>query len=131
VIRQQAQKTTLLGLLTCFVVGSIVSMVSGVRAEGSRTLYPKPSSVDSRANLEWRPADLYGNLLPRSSLMKVYARKDEYILLGSSAVGVGIGGISVFYPATAGTQQLGDVRHSALKWVLPWPWEKSRRAQWS
>jgi uncharacterized repeat protein (TIGR01451 family) len=108
VIRQQAQKTSLLGLLTCFVVGAIVGTATGARAEGSRTLYPKPSSVDSRANLEWRPADLYGNLLPRSSLMKVYARKDEYILLGSSAVGVGLGDISVFYPATAGTQQLGD-----------------------
>jgi uncharacterized repeat protein (TIGR01451 family) len=114
VIRQQAQKTSLLGLLTCFVVGAIVGTATGAKAEGSRTLYPETAPAgtgpagSSRANLEWRPAETYGGLIPRSSLMKVYAQKDEYILVGSSAVGSGVGDVGVFYPNSAGSQELGD-----------------------
>ncbi len=108
-IRQQAQKTSLLGLLTCFVVGAIVSTASVARAEGSRTLYPSDPLLGGsfRANLEWRPAEQYGSLIPRSSLMKVYAKKDEYILVGSSAIGTGTGEIGIFYPSSADSQQLG------------------------
>jgi uncharacterized repeat protein (TIGR01451 family) len=105
VIRQQAQKTSLLGLLTCFVVGAIVGTATGARAEGSRTLYPDtaPTVGNYRANLEWRPNNQYGTLIPRSSLMKVYANAGEYILLGSSAVGVGAGDIAVFDPGIVTT----------------------------
>jgi uncharacterized repeat protein (TIGR01451 family) len=117
VIRQQAQKTSLLGLLTCFAVGAIVGAATGARAEGSRTLYPLTAPAgSSRANLEWRPAETYGGLIPRSSLMKVYAQKDEYILVGSSAVGTLPGDVVVFYPGSAGSQQLGD---SAFGSALP------------
>jgi uncharacterized repeat protein (TIGR01451 family) len=114
VIRQQAQKTSLLGLLTCFAVGAIVGTAPGARAEGSRTLYPLTAPAGSaRANLEWRPTETYGGLIPRSSLMKVYAQKDEYILVGSSAVGIGVGDIGVFYPNSAGSQQLGNSTFSS------------------
>src|SRR5512134_3288798 len=65
-------------------------------AEGSRTLYPN-AATGSRANLEWR-TDLWGNLIKRRTILKVYAEKDEYILLGSSAVGVNNGDIMVFKP---------------------------------
>lgn len=77
------------------------------RAEGSRTLYPStlPNSNASRANLEWRSDRLYGNLLSRRTLLKVYVNAGENILLGSSAMGTslqngtpGFGDIVVFNP---------------------------------
>ncbi|WP_375510447.1 lamin tail domain-containing protein [uncultured Nostoc sp.] len=68
------------------------------QAEGSRTLYPSSATASSsRANLEWR-TNTYGNLVLRRTLLKVYANKDEYILLGSSAVGITNGDIRVYNP---------------------------------
>ena len=68
------------------------------QAEGSRTLYPSSATASSsRANLEWR-TNTYGNLVLRRTLLKVYANKDEYILLGSSAVGISNGDIRVYNP---------------------------------
>ncbi|MEH1844372.1 MAG: hypothetical protein V7L25_05015 [Nostoc sp.] len=67
-------------------------------AEGSRTLYSSSATASSsRANLEWR-TNTYGNLVLRRTLLKVYANKDEYILLGSSAVGITNGDIRVYNP---------------------------------
>lgn len=58
------------------------------RAEGSRNLYPASySSSGVRTNLEWT-TDTYGGLLKRRTLLSVYAQQGEYILVGSSAVGV-------------------------------------------
>ncbi|BAY77139.1 hypothetical protein NIES25_35990 [Nostoc linckia NIES-25] len=72
--------------------------IQSAQAEGSRTLYPSSAPVNSsRANLEWR-TDTYGGLVLRRTLLKVYANKDEYILLGSSAVGVNNGNIRVYNP---------------------------------
>jgi uncharacterized repeat protein (TIGR01451 family) len=68
------------------------------QAEGSRTLYPSGTpNTSSRANIEWR-SNVYGGLLLRRTLLKVYANAGENILLGSSAVGVGNGDILVFDP---------------------------------
>ena len=50
-----------------------------------------------RALTEWRTS-LYGDLLPRRTLFKVYAKAGEEIALGSSGVGVGLGGIAVWTP---------------------------------
>ncbi|MEH2301230.1 MAG: lamin tail domain-containing protein [Nostoc sp.] len=70
------------------------------QAEGSRTLYPSSATASSsRANLEWR-TNTYGNLVLRRTLLKVYANKDEYILLGSSAVGISNGDIRVYNPGS-------------------------------
>jgi len=81
-------------LLLCYLNFGIQS----ARAEGSRTLYPSNAPAgSSRANLEWR-TDTYGGLVLRRTLLKVYANQGEYILLGSSAVGVGSGNISVYNP---------------------------------
>ncbi|MBD2325647.1 SdrD B-like domain-containing protein [Alkalinema sp. FACHB-956] len=69
-----------------------------VVAEGSRTLYPATAPAAARrANLEWR-TEFVGGLIRRRSLMKVFAQKDEYILLGSTAVGVGLGDIVLYNP---------------------------------
>ncbi|MCW5314447.1 DUF11 domain-containing protein [Nostoc sp. KVJ3] len=70
------------------------------QAEGSRTIYPSSPPANSyRANIEWRN-DTYGGLVLRRTLLKVYANKDEYILLGSSAVKVNNGDINVYNPGT-------------------------------
>ncbi|AVH65313.1 MULTISPECIES: lamin tail domain-containing protein [Nostoc cyanobionts] len=83
-----------LALSLCYLSSGIQS----AQAEGSRTLYPSSASASSsRANLEWR-TDTYGGLVLRRTLLKVYANKDEYILLGSSAVGVNNGNIRVYNP---------------------------------
>ncbi|WP_392533950.1 hypothetical protein [Nostoc sp. C117] len=83
-----------LALLLCYLNFGIQS----AQAEGSRTLYPSTATASSsRANLEWR-TDTYGGLVLRRTLLKVYANKDEYILLGSSAVGVNSGNVSVYNP---------------------------------
>ncbi|MFW9260673.1 lamin tail domain-containing protein [Nostoc sp. CALU 546] len=72
--------------------------IQAAQAEGSRTLYPSTAPAgSSRANLEWR-TDTYGGLVLRRTLLKVYANKDEYILLGSSAVGVNSGNVRVYNP---------------------------------
>ena len=50
-----------------------------------------------RALTEWRTS-LYGNLLPRRTLFKVYAKAGEEIALGSSGAGVGSGDIVLWVP---------------------------------
>jgi hypothetical protein len=82
-------------------------------AEGSRDLYPSTTpSTSSRANTEWRDT-LYGNIVKRRTLLKVYARQNEYILMGSTAVGVTIntpstmGDVWVYKP-TRVTGQIGQ-----------------------
>ena len=69
-------------------------------ASGSRDLYPASDvgkTNASRANLEWR-TDTYGGLLLRRTLLHVYAHTGEYILVASSAVGVGSGDILIYRP---------------------------------
>jgi uncharacterized repeat protein (TIGR01451 family) len=45
---------------------------------------------------------MYGNQFKRRTLLKVYAKQGEYILLGSSAIGVNSGDIFVFNPNRVG-----------------------------
>ena len=71
-------------------------------ASGSRDLYPQSDEGKfqaARANLEWR-TDTYGNLLLRRTLLHVYAVAGEYILVGSSAVGVGSGDALIYNPGS-------------------------------
>jgi uncharacterized repeat protein (TIGR01451 family) len=68
------------------------------RGEGSRTLYPSTAPTTSRrANIEWAK-DQYAGLFTRRTLLRVFANRDEYILLGSSAVDVNNGNILVYNP---------------------------------
>ncbi len=66
----------------------------GVLGEGSANL---EANGGKRALTEWRTS-LYGNLLPRRTLFKVYATVGEEIAMGSSGVGVGSGDIAVWTP---------------------------------
>jgi uncharacterized repeat protein (TIGR01451 family) len=92
----------------------LTGWVRPVKAEGSRNLYPS-GETGSRANLEWRTSR-YGptgnNSLLRRTLLQVYAKKDEYILLGSSAMGVDSGDILVYGNKTG---RVGDETLSDLK----------------
>ena len=83
-----------LALLACLCAAPRVA------ASGSRDLYPASDdgrTNAARANLEWR-TDTYGGLLLRRTLLHVYAHTGEYILVSSSAVGVGSGDILIYRP---------------------------------
>lgn len=96
-------------LLAGALAGLALLPAGYLAAEGSGKIYPPDAPAPFRANLEWRTA-LYGsqdsprfNLL-RRTLLKLYAEQGEYILLGSSGVGVSgtpnQGDIRVFNPGT-------------------------------
>lgn len=88
-------------------------------AEGSRDLYPQSSPPtcgpnssggSCRANIEWRPNDVYGpsgSSIKRRTLLQVFVRPGENILVGSSAVGIG-GGDALIYPASAVSGVVGN-----------------------
>lgn len=93
---------TLRQKLSTFALALLISLSAALQAgaSGSRDLYPasdngRPSA--SRANLEWR-TDTYGGLLLRRTLLHVYAHTGEYILVGSSAVGVSSGDVLIYRP---------------------------------
>ncbi|MEI7556485.1 DUF11 domain-containing protein [Candidatus Chlorohelix sp.] len=88
---------------------------ASARAEGSRDLYPTDPATDCasatgpqygfadapnfcRANLEWRTS-FYGpsgSQIARRTLLKVFARTGEHILVGSSAMGIELGDIAIY-----------------------------------
>lgn len=80
-------------------LGALGISMEAAHAEGSRTLYPNGIG-GNRANLEWTTGVYGGSPLsiPRRTLLKVYADAGEYILVGSSAQGVGSGDIFIFNP---------------------------------
>lgn len=71
--------------------------VQVAQAEGSRSLYPA-GATGNRTNIEWRDDSLYGGLLKRRTLLRVYVNAGENILMGSSAVGTGLGDVLVYNP---------------------------------
>lgn len=90
---------------------------SHAHAGGSRYLFPSGIG-GSRANIEWR-TDSYGpttpvdNSLKRRTLLKVYANANEYILVGSSAVGVGLADILIYNPGLV-TGRIGNENVPAI-----------------
>lgn len=95
-----------IALLLCVLVGLGLSLnFNGLaRAEGSRDLYPN-GATGSRANINWRTG-IFGQLLLRRTLFKVYANAGEVILVASTAVddisnvggGTGVGDIRIYNP---------------------------------
>ncbi len=96
---------TLLALFFLATSGSLSAWVA--YAEGSRDLYPS-GATGFRANIEWRTS-YYGpdNFLRRRTLLQVYVEPGEFILMGSSAVGVGAGDI-LLYSSDQVTGRVGD-----------------------
>lgn len=80
-----------------------LAMASLASGEGSGTIYLDTNPTAFRSHLEWRTSTYGGGdspdfILRRRTLLKLYARQGETILLGSSGVGVG------------GSPDLGDIR---------------------
>ncbi|MFQ3663251.1 MAG: hypothetical protein SNJ69_12745 [Chloroflexaceae bacterium] len=96
------------GFLACAALVLIVLpllAVTFVSGEGSRTLFPGPVPGRFRVHLEWT-AGTYGGgdspvILARRTLLRLYARQGERILLGSS--GIDVSGID------GGEPDLGDI----------------------
>ncbi|HLP91455.1 MAG TPA: hypothetical protein VK184_23085 [Nostocaceae cyanobacterium] len=87
-------------LISSFVFSllALSSWSQTAQAEGSRTIYPS-GNPGFRANIEWRTSD-YGGIVRRRTLLRVFAKQDEYILMGSSAVKVNNGNILIFNPGS-------------------------------
>ena len=91
------QRTTFAAL--CLLT-ALCLLSASAHASGSRDLYPASDAGKTnvaRANLEWR-TNTYGGLLLRRTLLHVYARTGEYILVGSTAAAVGSGDIYIYNP---------------------------------
>ncbi|WP_345067691.1 IPTL-CTERM sorting domain-containing protein [Acidovorax lacteus] len=84
---------------------------TAVLAEGSRSLYPlNYEAIDGgnngRANLDLTdPNSRYLGVVARRTFVYVYARQNEYILLGSrNRTANGVGAINVYQPQSFGTR---------------------------
>ncbi len=83
--------------------------IPSARAAGSPTLYPN-GVAGTRANTEWRTSTYGGGAVYRRTLLHAYATAGEYLLLGSTAVGVGAADIMVWDPGlVTGTVGLESV----------------------
>ncbi|MEO0806439.1 MAG: GEVED domain-containing protein [Cyanobacteria bacterium J06643_4] len=67
------------------------------RAEGSRDMFAS-GEPGNRGHIVWRNSFRSG--FRKRTLLRVFANQDDYILLGSSAVGVGQGDIELYDPGT-------------------------------
>ena len=67
-------------------------------AEGSRDMFPS-GAPGNRGHMLWQSGTINGGF-KRRTLLRVYAEKDQYILVGSSAVGVDRGNILIYNPNT-------------------------------
>lgn len=90
--------------------GILAGAMAPTHAEGSRNLFPANAPANTfRGNIEWRPNTFYlAGQVARRTLLRVYARQGESILLGSSAVGVGQGNILVYDPGLIPTTNIGQ-----------------------
>ena len=70
----------------------MVMLVESVQAEGSKEL--NASGLGKRALTQWRTNTTAG--FCRRTFCRVYAQEGEYILMGSSGMGVGAGGIVLY-----------------------------------
>ena len=96
-------------LLVCLMFfGGITSSLAWlVHAAGSRTLYPN-GATGFRANIEWRDSFYGASFLRRRTLLKLYAEAGEFILVGSSAVGVNNGDIRIYDPGVVTETPIGN-----------------------
>ncbi|MBI5946227.1 MAG: sortase [Chloroflexi bacterium] len=84
--------------------------VSPVRAEGSKELVA--SGLGKRALTEWRTNTTAG--LYRRTFFRVYAKPGEYILMGSSAMGLNLGDIVLYTEGQVSNSQIAPASLSAI-----------------
>jgi hypothetical protein len=97
---------------------ALVPAASSAYAEGSGDIYPSSMTGTAcddngnngacRAHFEWR-TNLYGpaggTQVYRRTMMSVYLKAGEYLLMGSTAVGIGSGDIIVYNPGVIADRQ--------------------------
>ena len=95
---KKLQNTKIFATTFAICMSMLAGRIEPAQAEGSRNLYPS-GILGNRASIEWRNVDVFGsspNSLRRRTILQVYANAGEYILLGSSSVGVGLADIEVY-----------------------------------
>ena len=80
-----------------FAVFLLLLTIPSAFAAGSQDLYAN-GTPGTRANTEWRTSTYGGGAVYRRTLIHAYATAGEYLLLGSSAIGVGAADIMVWNP---------------------------------
>ncbi len=93
------------------LVASVVALltVPAALAAGSATLYPN-GVAGTRANTEWRTSTYGGGAVSRRTLLHAYATAGEYLMMGSTAIGVGAADVMVWDPGlVTGTVGLESV----------------------
>jgi LPXTG-site transpeptidase (sortase) family protein len=102
-------------MIPFFLLGAIFSGILGVpqpaRAEGSKDLV---ASGGKRALTEWRTNTTAG--LYRRTFFRVYAKEGEYILMGSSGMGLGSGDIVLYQEGVISNSQITP---AALALITP------------
>lgn len=102
-------------VLAIIVVLLVVSSLSAqvVLADGSRNLFPDPSPVGAaRANLQYTTSSYGpGDIIRYRIILYAYLNAGEFLLMGSTAVGVNNGNIFVYNPGAItgaiGTETVG------------------------
>ena len=92
-------------LMSLFFQGN----VTPVKAEGSRELV---ASGGKRALTEWRTNTTAGFI--RRTFFRVYANEGEYILMGSSAMGLGLGDIVLYQEGQVSNSQISPAALAAI-----------------
>jgi uncharacterized repeat protein (TIGR01451 family) len=75
----------------------LIASAVNVLADGSRNLYPG-GATGSRANTEWRTGSYGAGAIDRRTLLHAYATTGEFLLVGSTAVGLGSADILIWDP---------------------------------
>jgi uncharacterized repeat protein (TIGR01451 family) len=81
-------------LLSC---GVLIATAVNVFADGSQNLYPS-GATGSRANTEWRTGSYGAGAITRRTLLHAYATTGEFLLVGSTAMGLGEADILIWNP---------------------------------
>lgn len=94
VARRGGQRTAIAAFVASLL---LILTAASVLAAGSSTLYPT-GVAGTRANTEWRTSTYGGGAVYRRTLLHAYATAGEYLLLGSTAIGVGASDIMAWNP---------------------------------
>ena len=88
------------------LLAAIVGFADAAHAEGSRNMYPASyPAAGYRAAMDLRYSNTYAGIVRQGQFLYVYAKKDEYILLGSSnRMSSGGGQILVYNPQSFGSR---------------------------
>ncbi|MDJ0676339.1 MAG: hypothetical protein QNJ36_13290 [Calothrix sp. MO_167.B42] len=98
-LSNKASRSGLLLSGLTLLLGVSSSFSPSAYAEGSRDMFPS-GAQGNRGHILWQNGTTSNGGFKERTLLRVYAEKDQYILVGSSAVGVGSGNILIYNPNT-------------------------------